>query len=170
MQGLMVELCNHDMFDDPRQRETWSSQVKMWQQGHPLGIQRLAYITLGVKDLDAAVETYVDKMQALPLSEGTDATDGSRYALVQLGDSLLRLAQPADEESALGRHVAQWGNMIYAITFKVRDLDEAEQWLRKKNVRSSRPGAGLLAADPEDCFGAPYFFTTETIRNDPFDA
>jgi len=22
---------------------------------------------------------------------------------------------------------------------------------------------GLLAADPDDCFGAPYFFTTDTV-------
>ena len=34
--------------------ETWSSQVKMWEQGHPLTIRRVAYVTLGVKDLTEA--------------------------------------------------------------------------------------------------------------------
>ncbi len=168
MQGLMVELCKVDMPNDPRLLETWSSQVKMWEKIHPLGIKRLAYVTLGVKDLDAAVETYVGKIQSVPVTEGIDDGGRFRYSIVQLGDCLLQLAQPLDDNSPLGEHVARWGNMIYGITFKVNDLDCAEGWLQKKNIRTSRPRDGVLAADPEDCFGAPYFFTTDNIPNDPF--
>ncbi len=50
----------------------------------------------------------------------------------------------------------------------MNDLDAAQAWLRKKSIRSSRPRDGMLAADPDDCFGAPYFFTTDSIRGDPF--
>jgi hypothetical protein len=53
--------------------------------------------------------------------------------------------------------------MIYGITLSVRDLDSAEAWLDKKNIRTTRPRAGLLAANPHDCFGAPYFFTTDSV-------
>jgi hypothetical protein len=169
MQGLMVELCKVDMPDDPRLLKTWSSQVKFWELSHPLGIKRLAYITLGVKDLDSACDTYVKKIQAVPVSEGVDDGGRFRYAIVQLGDCLLQLAQPLDDNSPLGKHVEKWGNMIYGITLKVNDLDEAEAWLRKKKIRTSRPRKGLLAAEPEDCYGAPYFFTTDTIPNDPFE-
>jgi hypothetical protein len=170
MQGLMAELCRIDMGDDPRLLNTWSSQVKFWELSHPLGIKRLAYITLGVRRLEAAVETYVKKLQAIPVTEGIDDGGGFRYMIVQLGDCLLQLAQPLDDESPLGAHVARWGNMIYGITFKVTDLDAAEAWLRKKSIRSVRSRNGMLATDPEDCFGAPYFFTTDSILNDPFDA
>jgi hypothetical protein len=90
------------------------------------------------------------------------------YAIVQLGDCLLQIAQPLDDASALGAHVAKWGNMIYGITFKVNDLDAAESWLRGKSIRTSRPRDGMLAADPADCFGVPYFFSTDSIPNDPF--
>jgi len=169
MQGLMVELCKVDMPNDPRLLDTWSSQVKMWEQIHPLGIKRLAYVTLGVKDLESAVETYVQKIGAIPVSEGVDDGGRFRYSLVQLGDCLLQLAQPLDDNSPLGEHVARWGNMIYGITFKVNDLDCAEQWLNQKGIRTSRPRAGVVAADPDDCHGAPYFFTTDRIPNDPFD-
>ena len=170
MSGLMVELCGMDMPDDPRQLGTWSSQVKMWEYGHPLTIKRLAYITLGVRDLDAAVSTYVDKIQAVPVSRGIDDELQTRYEIVQLGDCLLRLAQPLGEDSDLGRHVAKWGNMIYGITFRVADLDSAETWLTRKGVRSRRIRPTLLAAEPQDCFGAPYFFTTEDVPNDPFES
>jgi catechol 2,3-dioxygenase-like lactoylglutathione lyase family enzyme len=168
MQGLMAELCRVDMPDDPRLLNTWSSQVKFWELSHPLGIKRLAYITLGVRDLDAAIDTYVKKIQAVPITDGVD--DGGRfhYAIVQLGDCLLQLAQPLDDTSPLGAHVAKWGNMIYGITFKVNDLGAAESWLRRKSIRTSRPRDGVLAADPADCFGVPYSFTTDSIPNDPF--
>jgi 4-hydroxyphenylpyruvate dioxygenase-like putative hemolysin len=169
MQGLMAELCKVDMPDDPRLLNTWSSQVKMWELSHPLGIKRLAYVTLGVKDLDSAVETYVKKIGAVPVSEGIDDGGRFRYSIVQLGDCLLQLAQPLDDNSPLGAHVEKWGNMIYGITFKVNDLDAAEGWLNKKGVKTSRPRAGVVAADPEDCHGAPYFFTTDSIPNDPFE-
>ena len=169
MQGLMAELCKVDMPDDPRLLNTWSSQVKMWEQIHPLGIKGLAHVTLGVKDLDDAVETYVEKIGAVLVTDGVDDGGRFRYSIVQLGDCLLQLAQPLDDNSPLGQHVEKWGNMIYGITLKVRNLDDAEAWLNKKGIRTSRPRAGLLAADPDDCHGAPYFFTTDRIPNDPFE-
>ncbi len=48
----------------------------------------------------------------------------------------------------------------------MRDLDSAEAWLDSKSIRTCRPD-GMLAADPEDCFGAPYFFTTDTLPDEP---
>jgi hypothetical protein len=163
MNGLMAELCKVDMRDDPRLLPTWSSQVKMWELGHPLTITGLAYVTLGVKDLDAATEAYVGRIQAEPVAAGVDDAGQFRYQLVQLGDSLLQLAQPLAAQTPLGEHVARWGNMIYGITFSVRDLDSAQAWLDKKEIRSTRPRDGLLAADPAGCHGAPYSFTTDAV-------
>lgn len=165
--GLMVELCGMDMPADPRQLGTWSSQAKIWRS-HPLTIERLSYITLGVKDLEAAVHTYVDVMQAVPVDKGIDEDTQLQYQTVQLGDSLLQLAQPLEETSDLGKHVAQWGNMIYSATFKISDIDSAEKWLNANGVRTTRIRPTLLAANPEDTFGAPYFFSVEDILNDPF--
>jgi catechol 2,3-dioxygenase-like lactoylglutathione lyase family enzyme len=168
--GLMVELCAVDMPDDPRELDTWSSQRKFWELSHPLGIKRVLYVTLGCKDLDAAVKTYVDTIQAVPIAEGIDDGQQMKYATLQLGDCLLQLAQPLDETSPLGQHVAKWGNMIYSFSFRVNDLDSAEAWLNLKGVKTSRPRAGLLAADPADTFNAPFFFTTDIIEGDPFEA
>jgi catechol 2,3-dioxygenase-like lactoylglutathione lyase family enzyme len=166
--GLMVELCNREMRNDPRLLDTWSSQVKFWELSHPLGISHLAHVTLGVQDLDAAVARYVGLFDAELVHGGTDDAEGARFQIVHLGDCLLRLAQPLEASTPLGVHVARWGNMIYGITFKVHDLGAVESWLAKKNVRTSRPGPDLVAADPVDTFGAPYFFSTAGIPNDPF--
>jgi len=101
-------------------------------------------------------------MQAIPVADGVEDGGQFRYQLVQLGDCLLQLAEPLAPESALGEHVARWGNMIYGITFSVRDLDSAQVWLEKKDIRTTRLRDGLLAADPADCHGAAFFFTTDT--------
>jgi hypothetical protein len=110
MQGLMVELCRVDMVNDPRLLDTWSSQVKFWELSHPLGIKRLAFVTLGVRDLDAAIDTYVRKVQAVPVTDGIDEAGQFRFSIVQLGDSLLQIAQPFDDNSPLGVHVKKWGS------------------------------------------------------------
>jgi hypothetical protein len=166
--GLMVELCGMEMLNDPRLLDTWSSQVKFWDKVHPLGIKRLAFQTLGVKDLDQAVSRYIELFGAIPVHDGVDDAEGARFQIVQLGDALLRLAQPLEEHTPLDQHVAKWGNMIYSITFRVHDLDSVEAWLDKHEVGTTRLSADLVAADPTHTFGAPYFFSTAEIPNDPF--
>jgi hypothetical protein len=150
---------------DPREQETWSSLERMWRH-HPLTIERFSYVTLGVRDLDTAVSTYVETMQAVPVRTGTDSDLGAKYATLQLGDCLLQLAEPLGTDSDLGRHVEKWGNMIYSLRFKVTDLDSAESWLNKNAVRTRRLSGELLVTDVEDTFGAPIFFSTEGIEGD----
>ena len=169
MFGLMAEMCVMDMPGDPRLTDDWSERQRTWETEHPLTIRRLAHVMLGVKDLDAAVDSYVNRVQAVPLQSGVDDVTQAKFQIVQLGDSLLKLVQPLEEASDLGRHVAKYGNMIYAVTFRVADLDSAERWLGKKNIRTSRPTPTTLAADPADTWGAPYFFTTEPVPGDPFE-
>jgi hypothetical protein len=157
--GLLVELTTHDMRGDPRLLDTWSSLEGMWK-AHPLTLERLSSIVLAVRDLDAAVQTYVDALQAVPLASGTDPDLDTDSRTLQLGDCLLEIHQPRSTESELGRHVARWGNMIYGLRFLVRDLDAAESWLEHNGVRTKRVRDDLLAADPEDTHGAPMFFGT----------
>ncbi len=157
--GLLIELTSHDMQDDPRLLDTWSSLERMWHT-HPLTIERFSSVVLGVSDLDAAVGTYVGALQAVPLSAGEDPDLESTLQVLQLGDCLLEIHQPASADSDLGRHVATWGNMIYGLRFLVRDLDSAERWLKHNDVRTRRIRDDLLVTDPEDSHGAPLFFGT----------
>ena len=55
-----------------------------------------------------------------------------------------------------------------------RDLDRIHVPVAKERAKLDPTGvgdgfrAGLLAANPEDTFSAPYFFTTDVVENDPF--
>ena len=160
--GLMVELCRKEMRNDPRNLDTWSSLEKMWGF-HPLTLERFSCVTLGVKDLDSAVAIYADTMQAVPVRSGVDEDLEARSEILRLGDCLLQLVEPTNEDSDLGRHVAEWGNMIYSLRFKVTDVDAAESWLNKNGVRTTRLRREVLVTDVEDSYGAPLYFSSEDL-------
>jgi catechol 2,3-dioxygenase-like lactoylglutathione lyase family enzyme len=165
--GLMVEITYRGMPGDPRLEDSWSSLRRLWDH-HPLTIRRFSSVLLGVRDLESAVKTYVDTMQAVPIGAGTDVELGARYQTVQLGSSLLWIAEPTDPDGDLGRHVGRWGNMIYGLRWTVRDLDAAVAWLDQHGVRTRRIRDGLVATDPADTFGTPIHLATEEIAGDPF--
>ena len=165
--GLMVELCKTDMRNDPKDQDTYTELMRLYEQ-HPMTFDRFSYVTLGVKDLDSAVATYVDVMQAVPIQDGIDDDLQCKYMTLQLGDCLLQLAQPLEMDSDLGRHVEKWGNCIYSLRWKVLDLDSAEAWLNKQGVRTTRLRENLVYCNVDDTHGAPMFFTTEEIPGDPF--
>ncbi len=165
--GLMVELCKIDMRNDPKDQDTYTELMRLYEQ-HPMTFDRFSYVTLGVKDLDSAVATYVDVMQAVPIQDGIDDDLQCKYMTLQLGDCLLQLAQPLEMDSDLGRHVEKWGNCIYSLRWKVLDLNSAESWLNKQGVRTTRLRENLVYCNVDDTHGAPMFFTTEEIPGDPF--
>lgn len=165
--GLMVEISKHRMPNDPREKDEWSSLEKVTSQ-HPLTIERFSFVTLGVRDLESAVDVYVKAFKAIPLVEGIDEDLGAKYVILHLGDCLLQIAQPLEPASDLGRHVEQYGNFIYSLRFKISDVDSAEAWLAKKDVKTSRPRPGLLVLEPNDTFNAPIFLSDEEIQGDPF--
>jgi hypothetical protein len=166
--GVMVECCKVEMYDDPRLRPEWSSLRKLWM-AHPLGIDRLGWITIAVTDIEHHLELWQRLFEVIPVHEETNDADGRRSQFVHFGDILVELAMPIEPGTALADHVAEHGDMIYSATLKVLDLDGAEAHLKSKGIAVSRPDAETLVADPLDTHGAPWSFTTRTIPNDPFD-
>lgn len=158
--GLMAEMCGvRDIPGDPRNLDSWSSLAKLWR-AHPLTIERLAHVTLGVRDLESAVKVHTDLLDAHTLGSGTDPDLGARYEQLQLGDSQLRIAEPLAADSDLGRHVERCGNMLYSLHFTIADPASAVAWLDRHGVRTHRLRDGAVVTDVEDTFGAPIFLST----------
>jgi len=144
---------------DPRYLPGWSSA--WWAEHHPLGVERLAYLTIVTSDLDQARTVYVDVLGGELLRESTSSLTATDDLFVKVGaQTVVQLSRPHDAPSLARTDLDAWGNMLHAVAFQVRDLDAAERHLRDKGVGVVARDEHTLLADPADTFGAPYRFTT----------
>ena len=140
--GCMVELCKHDMPNDPRDLETWSSLEKLWRT--PPADHRAVLLRhpgrpgprVGGED---ATSTSCRPSRSSRARTPTcrRSTRRSSWATVSCSWPSRRTRTPTS-----GRHVAQWGNMIYSLRFKVLDLDSAQAWLTENDVRTDAAPPG----------------------------
>lgn len=163
--GLMAEFISGEMPNDPRTRDDWSSMRKTWVR-HPLGIIGLSHVTIGADDL-ADAEARWQRLWA-PVAIGKEPDDAldAECSWQRLGDLVVQLAQPRSPGSPLATHVDRFGSSIYAVTFAVQDLASVEAHLDRHGIRTSRLSEDTLRADPADCFGAVYNFTTRVVGGD----
>ena len=155
-------------FLDPRFEPGWPDR---WRASpNPLGIDRLAYVTVVVPDLERAVTVYCDGIGGTLVHSATSSLTGTTCAYVALGpETVLELACPTDAEGLAGRELATHGGMCHAMAFTVADLERAAAHLERQGVGVLDRDETTILTDPADCFGAPFRFTTGRIPGDPRD-
>lgn len=153
------------MLRDPRYEPGWGPW--WWADRHPLQIQKVSHVTVSTFDLDEACKLYVDVLDGTVLDEGTDAELNARSVYVHVGEDLVvELAQPAGD-GPLQSDMAEFHHGIYSLTFKVRDLGDAEQHLSRKGIEFARSDDATLVSDPKTTHGCVMAFTTKEIPGDP---
>jgi catechol 2,3-dioxygenase-like lactoylglutathione lyase family enzyme len=144
---------------DPRYLPGWTGD--WWRTHHPLGIERLAYITVVTADVDKARRVFVDVLGGTPLLEARSALTETSDLYVALGSqTVLQISRPDNEDSLAGRDLATNGEALHAVAFTVADLGGAEAYLRRRGLTILDRDAETLLVDPASSFGAPYRFTT----------
>ena len=81
-------------------------------------------------------------------------------------DTVVELAEPAGE-GPLQADMMRFHQSLYSLTFKVRDLADAEQYLESKGVKFASADATILVSDPDTTQGCVMAFTTREIPGDP---
>lgn len=102
-------------------------------------ILRIHHVTLAVRDIDRARDTFAALFGAPSEHGDVVETFGVRTADVALGDDVLQLAAPLDEESPIARFTERRGEGFYNIALEVDDLDAAVAELSARGVRVSEP-------------------------------
>ncbi|HMD45691.1 MAG TPA: hypothetical protein VKG43_06005 [Acidimicrobiales bacterium] len=156
------------VFPDPRFMPGWE---EVWAATpNPLGIERLAYVTVLCGDLDHSGAVYVDAVGGTALGGSTSALCGTESRFVAIGpETVVELARPTDPGSLAGADMARHGEICHAVAFTVADLDRAAAHLEACGVGLVGRDETTLLADPADTFGAPFRFTTERVAGDPRD-
>jgi len=151
---------------DPRKQEGWSS--RWWAEEHPLGIERLASVTIVVKDAESASSFYTEVLGGSVVERRHSALTKTDDVAIAVGEStILVLAQPTVEDSFARRDLDRNGDIMHALTFRVGDLQAAEKYLGSKDVHMALGDDETIVMDPDDTYGALLAFTTRTIPGNP---
>lgn len=155
-------------FKDPRFVHGWTER---WEASpNPLGIERLAYVSIVVPDLEQAKRVYCEGVGARYLGEDTSELTGTRCAYVAVGpETVLELAFPTQPDGLPGRELAAHGGACHAVAFTVADLDQVTEHLDRVGVGILARDDSTILTDPDDTFGAPFRFTTWRAPDDPRD-
>ena len=131
--GIMLEVGRfHERHDDPRNNpKGWSWY---WRDNHPLGIQRMNYVSFAVNDLDGAVQL-LQTMADAPLVHRGKSAGGREAAYLWFTDSMLEILQGTTEDTEIGRAVVKPMAKIESTTFMVKSVTAAAQHLRSRGFR-----------------------------------
>lgn len=151
---------------DPRFKSEWSPS--WWADRHPLHVQKLSHVTVTTRDVAQAARFYETVLHAPVVHRGDMPSSRSRSVFVLVGEDLMiELAEPLDESSPIARDMDRYHESIYSVTYKVRDLTGAEEYLSGKGVRFAADDGTTLVTDPATSQGAVMGVTTWSIPGDP---
>ena len=152
--------------DDPRFKPGYDAT--WWAKHHPLGLERLGWITNVVTDLPKAKKVFVDTLGGRQIHERESKLTDTHGTFIAVGDhTVVELATPLSATSLAGIDQAKNGDILHAVTWKVADLRKAEEYLRSKGIRALAKDDAMLLADPADTFGAVMRFTTWDVPGRP---
>jgi hypothetical protein len=155
-------------FKDPRFQPGWSDRWKT--SPNPLGIDRLAYVSIVVPDLALAKKVYCEGVGATYLGDAISKLTGTQCAYVSVGpETVLELAHPKEPDGLAAHDLAAYGGACHAVAFAVTDLDRVTEHLGRVGVSVLARDDTTILTDPDDTFGAPFRFTTWGVPGDPRD-
>lgn len=149
---------------DPRLQPAWSNEF--WRERHPLKIERASHITAVVKDLGAAKKFYCDILNSKLIHE-TETAGRKCSAFVAIGeDTVIELAQPLSSNTAEAQDLERHGEGFFGVTLKTRNLSNAKEFLRSKQMRPEADGPDVISLGRDQAFGMVISFTDRTLPND----
>ena len=109
-------------------------------------VRKVDHIGVAVSNLEEALKIYTDVL-GLKL-HGTEVVEEQkvRVAFMPVGDTEIELLESTDPEGPIAKFIEKRGEGIQHIAFRVDDIEEALEQMRRKGVRlideKPRYGAG----------------------------
>ena len=123
-------------------------------------IKKIAHLGIAVRDLDAALVTYRDRLGLRHLETKDVPERGLRVAFLEAGEALIELLAPLNEQSEITRFLADRGEGIHHLCFEVADLRAELSRVEANGVRlvNREPSIGaeglpVAFLHPKSCHG-----------------
>jgi methylmalonyl-CoA/ethylmalonyl-CoA epimerase len=123
-------------------------------------LTEIDHVAIAVNDLESAIEYYSETFGAEVAHRERIETDGVEEALLKVADSYIQLLTPVRDDSPVARFLAQRGEGLHHVGYRVDDCAKALQSVKDHGGRAidqaPRPGSrGTTVAfvHPKGAFG-----------------
>ena len=108
------------------------------------------HIVIRVKDIDAGIETWRDKL-GLELERTAESEQlGIKQAFFQLENGgFIEIVAPTDDQSAVGRAIESRGEGLHTMAMEVEDLEATVSQLEKNGVQLIGVGGPQVFIHPK---------------------
>ena len=131
-------------------------------------LRNIDHVALAVRDLDAAISLYESAYGASVVHREEVAHDGVAEALIRVADSYIQLLTPTREDSPVARFLAERGEGLHHVAYRVDDCaaalaQAAAEGLRLIDTTPRRGSRGTLIGfvHPKGNLGALVEFVEE---------
>lgn len=114
-------------------------------------ITGIDHICVAVKSLEKARSVYEGDLLLKPLACYVSEQEGVRVVRYKIGEVALELMEPLRENTEVAKFLANRGEGVYLIAYRVSDVLEALQWLKIRGVK-------LIDEHPRYLMGNRYAF------------
>ena len=123
-------------------------------------LYNLDHVGIAVKDLDAAIEGYLDRYGIEPIHRQIVTEQGVEEAMIPVGGSFVQLLGAVSSDTPVGRFLERNGEGLHHVAYAVLDIEEALAHLVAKgarlidkNPRIGGSGARIAFVHPSDLGG-----------------
>ena len=123
-------------------------------------LTEIDHVAIAVNDLDAAIDYYAVTFGATVTHRELVVSDGVEEALLKVADSYIQLLTPTRDDSPVAKYLANKGEGIHHVGYRVDDCAAALQSVKDHGGRTideaPRPGSrGTTVAfvHPKSAFG-----------------
>lgn len=120
-----------------------------------MNVKRIDHVGIVVKDLDAALATYVRNFGfSVDHSKGGEVAGlGIKNAFMPVGESDLEFIQPLTSEGPVAQFAAERGEGTFMLSIAVDDLEAAVEHLRGLGARVGTPNNGVAFVSMKSTHG-----------------
>jgi methylmalonyl-CoA/ethylmalonyl-CoA epimerase len=97
--------------------------------------KKIDHIGIAVKSIDTVLPFYTDQLQLPCVAIEKVESEGVKIAFLSIGESLIELLEPLNEESPIAKFLEKYGEGIHHIALGVNDIYEHIEELKKKKIR-----------------------------------
>ncbi|MCS7281364.1 MAG: VOC family protein [Desulfobacterota bacterium] len=114
-------------------------------------IEKVDHICFAVRNINEIKSKYLEYFGLSPSFEYSAESEKIRVVRYDIGGVGIEFIEPTDNDSEVAKFLSRKGEGPYLIAYKVDDLENALEELRRKNVK-------LIDQSPRELFGAKYAF------------